>query len=95
MARCVDATRSSGSIRTSYGARTALKRKFRALRERLFSACPEPPLTALRSLIAESRIDLPEELPPMAAGIFGYLGYDMVRLMEELTATQPRSDRHP
>jgi anthranilate synthase component 1 len=55
----------------------------------LFSACPEPPLAALRSLIAESRIDLPEELPPMAAGIFGYLGYDMVRLMEELPPPNP------
>ena len=43
-----------------------------------------PPLAALRSLIAESRIELPDALPPMAAGIFGYLGYDMVRLMEDL-----------
>ena len=25
----------------------------------------------------------------MAAGIFGYLGYDMVRLMEHLPATKP------
>ena len=31
----------------------------------------------------------------MAAGVFGYLGYDMVRLMEELPARQSRSDRHP
>jgi len=54
-----------------------------------FTACSEPPLTALRSLIAESRINLPEELPPMAAGIFGYLGYDMVRLMEDLPAPNP------
>src|SRR5712671_5516855 len=35
-----------------------------------FTGCNEAPLTALRSLIAESRIDLPEELPPMAAGVF-------------------------
>jgi anthranilate synthase component I len=54
-----------------------------------FVACPEPPLTALRALIAESRIALPVELPPMAAGIFGYLGYDMVRLMEELAPPNP------
>ena len=27
---------------------------------------------------------MPDSLPPMAAGLFGYLGYDMVRLMEEL-----------
>jgi anthranilate synthase component I len=44
----------------------------------------DPPLTALRNIIAESRIVLPPLLPPMAAGVFGYLGYDMVRLMEDL-----------
>ncbi|MDP2410565.1 MAG: anthranilate synthase component I [Pseudolabrys sp.] len=54
-----------------------------------FAPCPEPPLDALRTLIAESRIALPEALPPMAAGVFGYLGYDMVRLMEQLPAANP------
>jgi anthranilate synthase component 1 len=54
-----------------------------------FTPCPEPPLTALRALIAESRIALPDALPPMAAGVFGYLGYDMVRLIEELPAPNP------
>src|SRR5436190_13423258 len=51
--------------------------------------CREAPLAALRALIAESRIVLPEKLPPMAAGLFGYLGYDMVRLMEELPPPNP------
>src|SRR5205085_2352991 len=54
-----------------------------------FVPCPEPPLVALRALVAESRIVLPETLPPMAAGLFGYLGYDMVRLMEELPLPNP------
>src|SRR5947199_1826105 len=54
-----------------------------------FTPCPEPPLAALRALIAESRIVLPEKLPPMAAGLFGYLGYDMARLMEELPPPNP------
>jgi anthranilate synthase component I len=54
-----------------------------------FAPCPQSPLEALRTLIAESRIDLPHDLPPMAAGLFGYLGYDMVRLMEELPTTKP------
>jgi anthranilate synthase component 1 len=54
-----------------------------------FTPCKEPPLTALRTLIAESRIALPDDLPPMAAGVFGYLGYDMVRLIEELPASHP------
>ncbi|AMN42362.1 anthranilate synthase component I [Rhodoplanes sp. Z2-YC6860] len=54
-----------------------------------FIACDAPPLEALRALIAESRIALPDGLPPMAAGVFGYLGYDMVRLMEDLPASHP------
>jgi anthranilate synthase component I len=54
-----------------------------------FASCNEAPLAALRALIAESRIELPDLLPPMAAGIFGYLGYDMVRLMEELPPPNP------
>ncbi len=47
------------------------------------------PLTSLRALIAESRIELPPELPPMASGLFGYLGYDMVRLVEHLPDVNP------
>src|SRR5262249_18109524 len=39
-----------------------------------FIRCPEAPLASLRALLAESRIELPEKLPPMAAGLFGYLG---------------------
>ncbi|HMJ44227.1 MAG TPA: chorismate-binding protein, partial [Pseudolabrys sp.] len=54
-----------------------------------FTPCPDAPLDALRALIAESRIALPDTLPPMAAGVFGYLGYDMVRLMEELPPANP------
>jgi anthranilate synthase component 1 len=54
-----------------------------------FTPCPQKPLEALRALIAESRISLPDGLPPMAAGVFGYLGYDMVRQIEELPASNP------
>src|SRR5438128_5954974 len=60
-----------------------------------FVPCNEAPLAALRTLIAESRIDLPDTLPPMAAGIFGYLGYDMVRLMEELPLPKPNPTAIP
>jgi anthranilate synthase component I len=54
-----------------------------------FVPCPEEPLQSVRALIAEGRIALPDALPPMAAGIFGYLGYDMVRLMEHLPHASP------
>jgi anthranilate synthase component I len=55
-----------------------------------FVPCAGSPLEALRSFITESRIALPENLPPMSAGVFGYLGYDMVRLME--TLPEPNED---
>jgi anthranilate synthase component I len=42
------------------------------------------PLAALRALLDESKIKLPQDAPPMAAGVFGYLGYDTVRWMEHL-----------
>ena len=45
-----------------------------------------PALESLKALIARSRLELPDELPPMAAGVFGALGYDMVRLVEDLPA---------
>ncbi|MGQ9367126.1 anthranilate synthase component I [Azospirillum sp. A39] len=54
-----------------------------------YEPCAGPPLESLKTLIAESRIDLPADLPPMAAGLFGYLTYDMVRLMERLPDGNP------
>ncbi|MEM9780746.1 MAG: anthranilate synthase component I, partial [Pseudomonadota bacterium] len=54
-----------------------------------FVAEEADPLTSLRSVIAESRIDLPPGIPPIAAGLFGYLGYDMIRLVERLPDVNP------
>ena len=42
---------------------------------------PLPTLQSLRAFLANSRIDLPAELPPIAAGVIGYMGYDTVRLV--------------
>lgn len=42
------------------------------------------PLRAFRACLDASRIDIPDALPPMAAGWFGFLGYDMIRLVEHL-----------
>lgn len=47
------------------------------------------PLDNLRSLIAESKIDLPDDLPQASAGLFGFLGYDMIRLVEHLPNVNP------
>lgn len=52
-------------------------------------ASADKPLESLRRLVSEIRMDLPANLPPMAVGLFGYLGYDMVRLIEKLGTTPP------
>ena len=54
-----------------------------------FEAQSGAPLNNLRALIGESRIDLPEDLPAASAGLFGYLGYDMIRLVEHLPDVNP------
>src|SRR5690606_2967980 len=41
------------------------------------------------ALLDRSAIVLPEDLPPMAAGVFGYMGYDTVRLIEHLPNPRP------
>lgn len=49
------------------------------------------PIESLRHQLASAKIDeVPESLPPMAvSGLFGYMGYDMVRLVEKLPDTNP------
>jgi anthranilate synthase component 1 len=54
-----------------------------------FVPCAEPALEALRAFLNESKLEIPPELPPMAAGVFGYLGYETVRLMERLADPKP------
>lgn len=48
-----------------------------------------PPVQSLRRLLNTSRMDLPANSPPMAAGYFGYLGYDMIRFVERLGPVNP------
>ncbi len=55
-----------------------------------FEAAGDGALASLRALLKESQIELPPEMPPMAAGLIGYLGYDTVRLMEKLP--EPKHD---
>jgi len=54
-----------------------------------FTELEGDPLTTLRGVIEESRIDMPDDLPPVSAGLFGYLGYDMIRLVEHLPDINP------
>lgn len=54
-----------------------------------FEPCDAPPLESLRALMAECRVEGIENLPPAAVGLFGYLGYDMIRLVEDIPDALP------
>lgn len=71
-----------------HGQTSRLNRTARYDRE-AFLPCDAAPLTALRALLAESAIEMPDDLPAAAAGLFGYLGYDMIRLVEHLPHVNP------
>jgi anthranilate synthase component 1 len=75
-----------------FGDRAEVNRQA-ATDEAAFLPCPvgatAGALASLRALVAESMIAMPPGLPPMAAGLVGYLGYDVVRLMERLPDANP------
>ena len=54
-----------------------------------FETLEGKPLDTLRALQSESAFDLPDDIPPMGAGLFGYLGYDMIRQVETLASDLP------
>ena len=72
----------------AFGDRAEINRR-PAIAPAVFEPEAQPTLASLRALLARSRIELPEGLPPMAAGVFGYMGYDCVRLVERLPNVQP------
>ena len=72
----------------AFGEKGEINRSFSRDRA-AFVTVPGRSFDALKALIHESEFPLPEVLPPMAAGIFGYLGYDMVRQMEQLGEPNP------
>jgi anthranilate synthase component 1 len=47
-------------------------------------------MASLRSIIRDHHMDIPTSLPPMAAGLIGFMGYGMVSEMERIT--QPSKD---
>ena len=74
--------------RTARGGKVEINRN--ALRDlNQFASLNEQPLDSIRTLLAECRIEDPNQPQPMAAGLFGYLGYDMVRYMERLPDEKP------
>jgi len=68
----------------SHGDQSEISRNGRA-----FQTQNGSPLETLRALQLESAFDLPDGIPPMGAGLFGYLGYDMIRQVETLSSDLP------
>jgi anthranilate synthase component 1 len=54
-----------------------------------FTPEPLPALASMKALVDACRFDMPDGAPPMAAGVFGVFGYDLVRLSEPLGAPNP------
>ena len=54
-----------------------------------FVADDKAPIESLRALMAESAMADTGALPTMAAGLFGYFGYDMIRHIEEIPDANP------
>ena len=71
-----------------HGPKSRINREARFDRQS-FTDLPGHPLQTLRDLLAECRIEMPADLPAVSAGLFGYLGYDMIRLVEHLPDVNP------
>ena len=55
--------------------------------ENKFEVDSLPPLESLRALMRQSEMPDTGDLPPMAAGLFGYFSYDMTREIEDIPDT--------
>jgi len=47
------------------------------------------PVDALRRFVEAAKAETSEDLPPMASGAFGYVGYDMIQHVEPVSITKP------
>ena len=54
-----------------------------------FEPVASDPVAALRALVGECRMDVPEGLPPALACLVGYFGYETVGLVEKLPRPAP------
>ncbi len=63
----------------------------RNVREGALQFAPDggPALASLRALVKDSWIDMPAHLPPNSAGLIGYMGYDTIRLVENIPNKNP------
>lgn len=61
------------------------------LKDSDFNPVKEESLISLKALIRDCQMELPADLPPMAAGLIGYMNYDMAGCMENLPCNKPDS----
>lgn len=61
----------------------------RDLKKGAFELCEQASIPALKALLKDIRFPIPKALPPMAAGLIGYFGYDMIKQVEKLPSTKP------
>ena len=67
-----------------------INRDARSMPDRFEAAeFPDKPFELLRRLLRATSMETPSALPPMAVGLFGYLGYDMVRAIERFGPPPP------
>ena len=71
-----------------FGDRAEINRHARSAPDR-FEPQNQGALKSLRALVKECRVATPKDLPPMAAGLFGYLGYGTVGLVEKIPDSNP------
>ena len=70
--------------------RASINRQWQGDREQ-FAPCDEDTLAAMRSLLQECRIDVPDGLPPALACLVGYFGYETIGLVEKLPQPSQRA----
>ncbi|GMM94411.1 anthranilate synthase component I [Qipengyuania sp. MTN3-11] len=70
------------------GTRAQINRSW-AVDRSAFLPCEQETLAAMRSLLAECRIDVPAELPPALACVVGYFGYETIGLVEDVPGAGP------
>jgi len=71
------------------GERAEIAQGEAAIASGTFKSEDRPSLDSLRALVDAHRLDIPADLPPMASGLFGVFGYDMIRLFEPLGPANP------
>lgn len=73
----------------SYGDRAEINRNWQT-DAKTFEACEGETLDELRALLAECRIDVPDDLPSALACLVGYFGYETIGLVEKLPQPKER-----